>query len=141
MRHFNPSTGIDILSVAPSSKASLTQRAGRAGRTAPGKTFRLFPESALLKLDEATVPEICRTDLTGFILQLKALGVSNVLRFDYLDNPPSSMLVRALELLYALGALDDNGHLTPQLGLKMAEIPLDPMMTKIVSEILHQLHH
>ncbi|TIC02153.1 putative pre-mRNA splicing factor [Wallemia mellicola] len=132
LRHFNPATGIDILSVAPSSKASLTQRAGRAGRTAPGKTFRLFPESALLKLDESTVPEICRTDLTGFILQLKALGVSNVLRFDYLDNPPSSMLVRALELLYALGALDDSGHLTPQLGLKMAEIPLDPMMTKIL---------
>ncbi|TIA69361.1 hypothetical protein E3P91_03646 [Wallemia ichthyophaga] len=132
LRHFNPSTGIDILSVAPCSKASLTQRAGRSGRTAPGKTFRLFPESALSRLDESTLPEICRTDLTGFILQLKALGISNVLRFDYLDSPPSSMLVRALELLYALGALDDNGHLTLDLGMKMAEMPLDPMMAKIL---------
>lgn len=121
-----------MLSVAPCSRASLTQRTGRAGRTAPGKAFRLFTESALSRLDESTVPEICRTDLTGFILQLKALGISNVLRFDYLDNPPSSMLIRALELLYALGALDESGHLTLDLGMKMAEMPLDPMMAKIV---------
>ena len=124
---------MDVLSIAPASKASINQRAGRAGRTSAGKCFRLFPESALHTLAPSTVPEICRSDISLFVLQLKALGIDNILRFDFLTPPPSSMLVRALEFLYSLQALDEFGRLTKPLGIRMAEVPVDPMMAKIVS--------
>lgn len=126
LRVFNPLTGMDVLSIAPASKASLNQRAGRAGRTSPGECFRLFPEAALAALSDSTVPEICRSDISVFILQLKALGIDNVLRFDFLTPPPSNMLVRALEFLYALQALDEYGRLTRPLGIRMAEMPVSP---------------
>jgi ATP-dependent RNA helicase DDX35 len=149
LRTYNPRTGMDVLSIAPASQASLAQRAGRAGRTSSGKCFRLFPEAALASLPKSTVPEICRSDVSLFVLQLKALGIENILRFDFLTPPPSSMLVRALEFLYSLKALDEYGRLTRPLGMHMAEVrshfpgvegpdrtrvqlPVDPMMAKIV---------
>ncbi|KEI40652.1 uncharacterized protein L969DRAFT_16014 [Mixia osmundae IAM 14324] len=132
LRTFNPSTGMDRLTVTGASLASLNQRAGRAGRTSAGKCFRLFPEPALAKLPKSTPPEICRSDISLFLLQLKALGIDNVLRFDYLTPPPSVMLARALEFLYSLKALDDYGRLTRPLGMRMAEVPVDPMMAKIL---------
>lgn len=123
---------MDTLAVVPASKASINQRAGRAGRTSAGKCFRLFPESVLDTLQASTTPEICRSDISLLILQLKALGIDNVLRFDFMTPPPSSMLVRALEFLYNLGALDKEGQLTKPLGVQMAELPVDPMMAKIL---------
>lgn len=132
MRIYNPHTNMDTLAVMPASKASINQRAGRAGRTSPGKCFRLFPESVLDTLPTSTPPEICRTDISFLVLQLKALGVDNVLRFDFLTPPPSAMLSRALEFLYNLRALDDQGQLTRPLGHSMAEMPVDPMLAKIL---------
>ena len=67
------------------------------------------------------------------ILQLKSLGIQNVLRFDWLTAPSSMMLERGLEFLFCLGALDEEGKLTKPLGVRMAEMPVDPMMAKIVS--------
>ncbi|POW13147.1 hypothetical protein PSHT_07847 [Puccinia striiformis] len=80
---------------------------------------------------------IQRTELTTVMLQLKALGIDNVVKgFEFLD-PPSSLLVeRALEFLYALGALDESGRLTNELGLKMAEMPVEPMMAKTCRKLL-----
>jgi ATP-dependent RNA helicase DDX35 len=135
LRVFNPNTGMDALQVAPASKASLNQRAGRAGRTSPGKCYRLFPESTMSTLSSSTIPELCRSDISLFVLQLKALGIDNVVRFDFLTPPPSSMLLRALEFLYGLQGLDDYGRLTRPLGIRMAELPVDPMMAKIVRSI------
>lgn len=132
MRVYNPHTNMDTLAVVPASLASINQRAGRAGRTSPGKCFRLFPESALLTLPTTTPPEICRTDLSFLVLQLKALGINNVLRFDFLTPPPSPLLARALEFLFNLGALDGQGQLTRPLGFNMAEMPVDPMLAKIL---------
>lgn len=124
---------MDVLSVVPCSVASLNQRAGRAGRTSSGKAFRLFPEETLRTLARSTVPEICRSDISLFVLQLKALGIENVLRgFDFMTPPPSEMMRRSLEFLYSLKALDDSAKLTRPLGMWMAEMPVDPMMAAIV---------
>lgn len=85
LRAINPKNGIETLMTVPVSKSSAEQRAGRAGRVRPGKCFRLYPESEFEKLMPATVPEIQRTNLASVVLQLKALGVNNVVKFDYVS--------------------------------------------------------
>lgn len=133
---FNPRTGMESLIVTPISKAAANQRAGRAGRTQPGKCFRLFTAwSFQHELEDNTVPEIQRTNMSNVVLMLKSLGINDLLNFDFMDKPPAETLIRALEELYALGALNDRGELT-KMGRRMAEFPLDPMMSKavIVSE-------
>ncbi|OHF00370.1 helicase associated domain-containing protein [Colletotrichum orchidophilum] len=130
LRAYNPRTGIESLSTTAISKASASQRAGRAGRTRPGKCFRLYTEDAYLGLPEFTVPEMQRSNLAPFILQLKALGIDNVLRFNFLSPPPSELMAKALELLYSLGALDEYAKLTKPLGYRMAELAVEPMMGK-----------
>jgi ATP-dependent RNA helicase DDX35 len=132
LRAYNPTTGIDTLTAVPISKASATQRAGRAGRTKPGKCFRLYTQQEYERLPEATVPEIQRSNLAPIIMQLKALGIDNIVRFDFLTSPPAELIIRALELLSSLGAVDDYAKLTKPLGMRMAEIALDPMMAKVV---------
>ncbi|KAK0323600.1 hypothetical protein LTR82_005347 [Friedmanniomyces endolithicus] len=134
LRVYNPTTGIDTLTSTPISRASATQRAGRAGRagrTKPGKCYRLYTESAFSHtMPETTVPEIQRSNLAALVLQLKALGIDNLARFDFLSPPPAELLVRALELLYALGALDDYAKLTKPLGTRIAELGIEPMLAK-----------
>merc|ERR1712193_279941 len=108
MNVFNPKTGADSLVVIPISQASANQRAGRAGRTGPGKCYRLYTEEAFkYEMHETTVPEIQRCNLGMTVLTLKAMGINNLLEFDFMDSPPEANLVYALELLYNLGALDD----------------------------------
>lgn len=130
LRAYSPTTGIETLTATPVSKAAAAQRAGRAGRTKPGKCFRLYTEETFTSLPDANVPEIQRSNLAPFILQLKALGVDNVLRFDYINPPPAELMVKALELLYSLGALDEYAKLTKPLGARMAELAVEPMMAK-----------
>lgn len=130
LRAYNPKTGIETLTATSVSKASAAQRAGRAGRTRPGKCFRLYTEDAYDSLPDANPPEIQRSNLAPFVLQLKALGVDNVLRFDYITPPPAELMVKALELLFSLGALDEYAKLTKPLGLRMAELAVEPMMAK-----------
>lgn len=132
LRAFNPKTAIETLTATPISKASATQRAGRAGRTKPGKCYRLYTEAAYMSMPEATVPEIQRSNLAPTILQLKALGIDNILRFDFLTPPPAELVIRALELLYSLGAIDDYAKLTRPLGVRMAELSVEPMMAKVL---------
>lgn len=129
---FNPRSGMESLVVVPCSKASADQRAGRAGRVGPGKCFRLFTKWAFVnELPAETTPEILRTNLASVVLLLLSLGVTNVLEFDFIDPPPNESLMKALELLYALGAMNDKAQLT-KLGRQMAEFPTDPMVAKAV---------
>ncbi|KAJ9095801.1 hypothetical protein QFC19_007415 [Naganishia cerealis] len=79
-----------------------------------------------------TPPELVRSDISLFLLQLKALGIDNLVRFDFLSPPPTEMMIRALEFLYSLKALDEEGRLTKPLGVNMAEVPVDPMMAAIL---------
>ncbi|CAI5723798.1 unnamed protein product [Hyaloperonospora brassicae] len=128
--NYNAQTGMESLLVAPVSQAMANQRAGRAGRTAPGKCFRLYTAwSYKNELDENSVPEIQRTNLASVVLLMKSLGINDLLHFDFMDPPPEKALIRSLEQLYALGALNGLGELT-KLGRRMAEFPLDPMMSK-----------
>ncbi|RMJ27728.1 hypothetical protein PHISP_01372 [Aspergillus sp. HF37] len=129
---FNPRTGMESLVVSPCSRASANQRAGRAGRVGPGKCFRLYTKWAYHnELEESTTPEIQRTNLNSVILMLKSLGIDQLLEFDFMDPPPAETIIRALEQLYALGALNDRGQLT-KIGRQMAEFPTDPMLAKAI---------
>ncbi|KAJ3170754.1 putative ATP-dependent RNA helicase dhr2 [Geranomyces variabilis] len=131
VRSFNAKTGMESLTVQPISKASAQQRAGRAGREAAGFCYRLYPEPAYRSLRDETEPEIMRCNLAAVVLMLKASGVEDAVGFDYMDKPARTSIVRALEQLYALGALSDDGTLSP-LGQKMAELPLDPVYSKVL---------
>ncbi|XP_061297451.1 probable ATP-dependent RNA helicase DHX35 isoform X1 [Pezoporus flaviventris] len=95
---------------------------------------RLLKEEDFEKLPKSTVPEMQRSNLAPVILQLKALGIDNVLRFPFLSPPPAQSMVQALELLYALGGLDMHCRLTEPLGMRIAEFPLNPMFAKMLLE-------
>lgn len=129
---FNPSTGMESLVVVPCSRASADQRAGRAGRVGPGKCYRLFTKwSFYNELPENGTPEILRANLTSVILLLLSIGITDLVHFDFMDPPSHQTLIRCLELLYALGALNAKGQLT-ETGRKMAEFPMDPMFCKAI---------
>jgi ATP-dependent RNA helicase DHX8/PRP22 len=123
---------MESLVVSPISQASAKQRSGRAGRTGPGTCFRLYTEDAFLhEMLPASIPELQRTNLASTTLTLKAMGINDLIGFDFMDPPPVDTLICALQQLYTLGALDNNGALTA-LGRKMAEFPLDPPYAKII---------
>jgi len=129
---YNPKIGMDSLIVVPISQAQARQRAGRAGRTGPGKAYRLYTENAYKsEMLPTTIPEIQRTNLANTVLTLKALGINDLLGFDFMDPPPVQTLIAAMEQLYSLGALDEEGLLT-RLGRKMAEFPLEPQLSKML---------
>ena len=126
-RAYSAKAGVDSLQVVPISQAQARQRSGRAGepfllvvylthdivqcllaltwlllitgREGPGKAYRLYTEAAFASLPAATLPEIQRTNLTSVVLQLKAMGIEDVLGFDFMDPPPTAALLRAHELL------------------------------------------
>ncbi|KAH8816342.1 P-loop containing nucleoside triphosphate hydrolase protein [Xylogone sp. PMI_703] len=125
---YNPRIRVESLLVSPISKASAQQRAGRAGRTRPGKCFRLYTEAAFKKeLIEQTYPEILRSNLSNTVLELKKLGIDDLVHFDLMDPPAPETLMRALEELNYLACLDDDGELT-ELGKLASEFPLDPAL-------------
>ncbi|CAI7871026.1 unnamed protein product [Closterium sp. NIES-53] len=128
-RFFDPVSNVDALLLVPVSRASAQQRAGRAGRVRPGKCYRLYTEhSYMTDLAAHTIPEIQRSDLTATVLQLKSLGIDNIMRFDWLSPPAPSAMIRALETLFAVRALDMDGRLTKPVGVQLAEFPLDPLV-------------
>lgn len=125
---YNPRVRVESLLVSPISKASAQQRAGRAGRTRPGKCFRLYTEEAFKKeLIEQSYPEILRSNLASTVLELKKLGVDDLVHFDFMDPPAPETMMRALEELNYLQCLSDEGDLTA-LGRMASQFPLDPML-------------
>lgn len=129
---YDSRTGVEHLQIVTVSKAAANQRAGRAGRTGPGKCFRLFtPYAFKNELEDQPIPEIQRTNLSNVILMLLTLGIDDVVHFDYLDPPPNETVASALEHLFALGALNHKGILT-KTGRRMAEFPCDPAMSKMI---------
>uniref|UniRef100_A0A023F5M0 RNA helicase n=1 Tax=Triatoma infestans TaxID=30076 RepID=A0A023F5M0_TRIIF len=134
---YNSKTGMDSLVVTPISQAQAKQRAGRAGRTGPGKCYRLYTERAYRdEMLPTPVPEIQRTNLATTVLQLKTMGINDLLHFDFMDAPPVESLIMALEQLHSLSALDDEGLLT-RLGRRMAEFPLEPNLSKMLIMSVH----
>ncbi|KAI6008787.1 P-loop containing nucleoside triphosphate hydrolase protein [Pisolithus orientalis] len=126
---YNPRIRVESLLVTPISKASAQQR---AGRTRPGKCFRLYTKKDFMsEMEEQIHSEILRSNLANTVLELVKAGVKDLVRFDYVDAPAPETLMRALELLNYLAALDDDGNLTA-LGTLMAEFPLDPQLSKML---------
>ncbi|GLA59707.1 DEAH-box RNA helicase prp16 [Aspergillus tubingensis] len=132
LKVYNPKMGMDTLQITPISQANANQRSGRAGRTGPGKAYRLYTEVAYKnELYLQTIPEIQRTSLSNTVLLLKSLGVKDLLDFDFMDPPPQETITTSLFELWSLGALDNLGDLTP-LGRQMTPFPMDPPLAKLI---------
>ncbi|KAJ5231689.1 uncharacterized protein N7469_006277 [Penicillium citrinum] len=132
LKVYNPRMGMDTLQITPISQANANQRSGRAGRTGPGKAYRLYTESAYKnELYIQTIPEIQRTSLANTVLLLKSLGVKDLLDFDFMDPPPQETITTSLFELWSLGALDNLGELT-HLGRQMTPFPMDPPLAKLL---------
>jgi ATP-dependent helicase HrpB len=129
---FDPSTGLDRLELGKVSRASADQRAGRAGRQAPGVCLRLWPAWEHPALPERETPEIARVDLAGPALQLLAWGEPDLAAFDWLEPPDPAALAAATLLLGQLGALDDHG--VTALGRTMARLPAHPRLARLLVE-------
>jgi ATP-dependent helicase HrpB len=128
---FDPRRGIDTLLIRKISRASAEQRAGRAGRTGPGRAFRLWSESEHSRREGFDAPEVRRVDLAEVFLLLKAAGISDPLTFRWLDAPSPESAARAEALLHDLGATDRDGHLTEE-GRAMAALPLEPRYARLM---------
>jgi pre-mRNA-splicing factor ATP-dependent RNA helicase DHX38/PRP16 len=132
LKVYNPRMGMDSLQITPISQANASQRAGRAGRTGPGKAFHLYTELAFKnEFYIQTIPEIQRTNLANTVLLLKSLGVKDLLDFDFMDPPPQDTITTSLFDLWALGAIDHVGDLTP-MGRTMTAFPMDPSLAKLL---------
>jgi ATP-dependent helicase HrpB len=129
---FDPSTGLDRLELGRVSRASADQRAGRAGRQAPGICLRLWPAWEQATLPERETPEISRVDLAGPALQLLAWGETDLAAFGWFEAPDPAALEAATLLLRQLGAT--GGHGVTALGRTMARLPVHPRLARLLVE-------
>ncbi|HBA83072.1 MAG TPA: ATP-dependent helicase HrpB [Verrucomicrobia bacterium] len=129
---FDPYRGINTLLIERISQASSDQRAGRAGRTAPGRCIRLWAEREQSTRPLQEVPEIKRLDLAEVVLTLKASGVNDVRTFRWLEPPEPRALERAEMLLRDLGALDENAGTITELGRRMLSFPVHPRYSRML---------
>mmetsp|Transcript_34282 Transcript_34282/g.54761 ORF Transcript_34282/g.54761 Transcript_34282/m.54761 type:complete len:332 (+) Transcript_34282:2-997(+) len=127
MKLCHPQTGVEILQLVETSKASAAQRAGRAGREAPGEVYRLYVESEFAKFPEQTPPEILRCEMATIYLQLKTLGIKDVAQFPMVDRPPQQALVKAAQFLVRIGALDRSSGGLTGIGEKLSVLPIHPL--------------
>lgn len=127
---FDPHIGLDKLELTPISQASADQRAGRAGRTAPGVCLRLWGEAAQRARPEFETPEIRRVDLSGPVLQLRSWIEPDAVKFPWFEPPPPATLEQAESLLRRLGAVDDSG--ITNLGRSMAALPVSPRIARLL---------
>ena len=128
---FDPYRGINTLFVEKISRASAEQRAGRAGRTAPGRCVRLWTEREHRERPAQELPEVRRLDLAEVVLTLKASGVDDIARFRWLEAPDPRSLEQAATLLTDLGATDRGGAIT-SLGRRMLAFPVHPRYARML---------
>jgi len=129
---FDVRRGLDRLELKRISKASATQRAGRAGRTAPGKCLRLWSTKEQAGLEDFELPEIQRVDLCGAVLDLHAWGKSDPGEFGWFETPPPEALEHARSLLGMLGAVDSRG--VTELGARLMKLPVHPRIGRMLCE-------
>ncbi|MFI0937326.1 ATP-dependent RNA helicase HrpA [Streptomyces sp. NPDC021020] len=131
-------TKVQRLPIEPVSQASANQRKGRCGRTSDGICIRLYDEEDFLSRPEFTDAEILRTNLASVILQMTAAGLGDIARFPFIDPPDSRNIKDGVQLLEELGALDaaqkDPRKRLTQTGRKLAQLPVDPRLARMVLE-------
>ena len=128
---YSPWSGLPTLHVGRVSKASAKQRAGRAGRTGPGRVLRLYTEEDYSRRPEQDVPEILRADLSQLCLDLRAMGIGSVHELDWLDAPPEAAVQSAEALLDRLGARGSMAE-------RLARFPLPPRLSRILVEAMER---
>ncbi|KAJ5289727.1 Siderochrome iron transporter 2 [Penicillium atrosanguineum] len=131
VKQFRTRLGLDSLLVKPISKSAAIQRKGRAGREAAGQCFRLYTEKDYLALDETNTPEILRCDLSQALLNMKARGVDDIVKFPFLTRPPRESLEKALLQLLNIDALEDSGKISA-VGQHIAKLPLTPTLGRVL---------
>jgi RNA helicase HrpA len=131
---FNSETGIQSLSPVSHSKAGCNQRAGRAGRTRPGICYRMFSEASFNFRQDYTEPEIRRLSLAGVVLSMESIGITEVEKFEFVDQPDKAAFHEAYETLIALGAIKSDRKGLTDLGVRIASLPLEPRMARMVLE-------
>ena len=132
---YDPGTGLDRLELGPISKSSARQRAGRAGRTAPGVCWRLWTEHDDISRPEANTAEIEHVDLASTALQLAAWGETRIDDFDWLEAPPAAALERSRVLLERLDAIEtrtDSRWVATDLGKQLIGLPLHPRVARFL---------
>jgi ATP-dependent helicase HrpB len=129
---YDPHRGINTLITEKISRASADQRAGRAGRTAPGQCYRLWSERDHLGRRAQDLPEIKRLDLAEVLLNLKAAGVIDIEKFGWIEPPDPKSLRRGIELLEDLGALDRRTGAVTLLGRRMLSFPVHPRYSRML---------
>ncbi len=128
-------SGLPALRTRAISRASATQRAGRAGRTAPGRCLRLYTKGDFEGRALFDLPEIARADLSQTVLELKSLGIQDLAKFAWFENPPEKALESALALLVRLGALETaEARAITALGRRLVELPIHPRLARLVCE-------
>ncbi len=128
---FDPASGLTRLETFRVSRASADQRAGRAGRLAPGVAYRLWTETTQRGLLAFTPPEILEADLATLALELAQWGVADPANLRWIDPPPAGAFAQARELLVSLGALDSAGRVTAA-GRRMAGLPFHPRLARML---------
>jgi ATP-dependent RNA helicase DHX8/PRP22 len=129
-KKFNPRSGMDCLVTIRISRVQAIQRAGRAGRTQAGKCYRMYSEKIYKEeMEKTTVAEILRVNLTSTVLNLKCIGIADVLSFDFVEKPDDDLIIQALKQLFMLDALTSTGVLT-QFGRELCKYPLEPSYSK-----------
>lgn len=128
---YDTSVGIPCLQLQPISKASADQRAGRAGRTAPGVCFRLWPIALQRSRPDHTPPEVARADLSAAILTLACWGERNVFEFPWITPPTEHAVNASIRLLTQLGAMDPSLVVT-KLGAEMNRLPIHPRLSRLM---------
>jgi len=129
----SPWSGLSRLAVGKISQASAIQRAGRAGRTAPGRALRLYPRHDFESRRPYEIPEIRRLDLSEALLTLAALGIGDASRFDWFEMPDAASLEAGASLLHKLAAIDGKGGLT-EIGRRMLRFPAHPRLARLLVE-------
>ena len=130
---------LEVLRIVPASQATVIQRAGRAGREAPGQCFRLYREADFQKLADHTAPEIVRCELASALLQISAMGLvggdsmfKSLSDFPFIDKPSDNAITRAELTLKRIGAIDGGNKSVTEYGKKLAALPLHPLMAHLV---------
>ncbi len=131
VNRYSVRTGVTQLLVEPVSKASADQRKGRCGRTESGVCFRLYEEQDYETRPAHTDPEIKRVGLAGVILRMKSLRLGDIEEFPFLDAPQKRAVTEGYRVLEELGAIDEEGRLTP-IGEQLGRLPLDPRLGRMI---------